>query len=103
MSGDAAPDTDWIVGTWQLLRCEAPLDIEPGTRMQFDLPDRLAYTIPTASGPLHIALRWQVHGAMLHTAHEDGSHPVQVAVSRGAADVLTYDFGGPRAWFVRTT
>ncbi|MCC7053881.1 MAG: hypothetical protein IT355_11525 [Gemmatimonadaceae bacterium] len=100
---DTASHADWILGTWQLLRCEPPLDIEPGTRMQFEHPHRLAYSIPTANGPLHVILRWAVHGSTLHTAHEDGSNPVQVAVTRGDADVLTYDFGGPRAWFVRTT
>ena len=73
--------------------------------MQFELPDRLAYSIPTASGPLHIVLRWTVQGTTLHTTHEDGSNPVHVAVTHddADADVLTYDFGGPRAWFVRTT
>jgi hypothetical protein len=94
---------EWILGTWQLLRCEPPLDIEPGTRMQFDMPDRLTYSIPTANGPLHVVLHWSVNGRALHTVHPDGSNAVRVDVTHDEADVLTYDFGGPRAWFVRAT
>ena len=90
-----------VVGTWQLLRCEAPLEIEPETRMEFCNDAQLMYLIPTATGPLQVTLRWRVANGMLHTVHEDGSNPVQVRIALGDADVLTFDFGGPRAWYVR--
>ena len=92
-----------IVGTWQLLRCEAPLEIEPGTRMTFCNDAQLVYLIPTATGPLQVRLRWRVADGVLHTVHEDGSNPVQVHIALGDADVLSFDFGGPRAWYVRLT
>lgn len=90
-----------IVGSWQLLRCESPLEIEPGTRMEFGADARLAYVIPTATGPLQVTLQWRIESGHLRTAHEDGSNPVRVLTSLGEADVLTFDFGGPRAWYVR--
>lgn len=95
------PDT--LVGTWQLVRCESPLEIQPGTQMQFAATHLLTYVIPTAEGALRVTLRWRLDGDMLHTEHEDGSNPVAVGAGIGAADVLTFDFGGPRAFFVRST
>lgn len=93
--------SDWILGRWQLLRCEAALDLEPGTRMEFEADARLEYTIPTATGPLRVPMRWRLDGDVLHTQLDDGTNPVQVIVSLGDAEVLTFNFAGPRAWFVR--
>ena len=91
----------WLIGTWQLLRSEAPLEIEPGTRMRFAADESLEYSIPTADRLLTVALRWRLDGAILHTMHEDGTNPVEVRVSRGEADVMAFDFDGAHAWFVR--
>jgi len=99
----AAANTDWIVGSWRLLRCEAPVEIEPGTQMTFAAPAEMQYSIPTAQGPLRVELRWRIDGSMLHTEHLDGTNAVEVAVAHGAGDVLTFDFRGPKAWFVRET
>ena len=90
-----------LTGAWQLLRCDAPLEFQPGTRMEFADDGALHYTIPAPEGVLRVALRWHIDGGRLHTAHEDGSNAVVVGVARSDADVLTFDFGGPRAWFVR--
>jgi len=106
MSGPPAshePLATRLVGTWQLLRCESPLEIEPGTRMEFRADAQLAYVIPTATGPLLVTLRWHMQDDQLHTVHQDGSNPVQVRTALGDEDVLTFDFGGPRAWYVRVT
>ena len=94
---------DALLGTWQLVRCEAPLEMQPGTQMCFDVENQLTYLIPTADGALRVTLRWRLELATLHTMHEDGSNPVSVAASLGAAEVLAFDFGGPRAFFVRRT
>lgn len=97
-----APATgDALLGVWQLLRCDAPLEIEPGTRMHFASPDRLEYVIPTAEGALRVALRWRIEAGVLHTAHEDGSNPVRVTVELRPEGILMCDFGGPRALFVQ--
>ncbi len=93
--------TAWLLGGWQLLRCEAPLEIQSGTRMHFSANDDLEYAIPAGDRLLRVTLKWRIEGDILHTAHDDGSNPVQVAIALGDADVLTCDFGGPRAWFVR--
>lgn len=100
-----APHTtpDALVGTWQLLRCETPVEIQPGTLMQFGADGALDYVIPTGDGVLRVTLRWRLEQGTLHTMHEDGSNPVAVSASIGEADVLAFDFGGPRAFFVRST
>jgi hypothetical protein len=77
------------------------VEIQPGTTMRFAPGAVLEYRIPTPNGDLQVTLRWRVQGGALQTVHEDGSNPVQVAVSHGDGDVLVFDFGGPRAWFVR--
>jgi len=92
-----------LIGTWVLLRSEAPLEIQPGTQMHFADDGELTYVIPTADGALSVALRWRLEAATLYTAHEDGSNPVAVSVAIGDAEVLVFDFGGPRSFFVRST
>lgn len=91
----------WILGTWQLLRADVALELQAGTRMHFGADQRLEYTIPTGDRPLSVVLLWRLENGILHTQLDDGSNPVQVAVSVGDAEVMTCSFGGPRAWFVR--
>ena len=86
---------------WRLLRCEPPLEIEPGTAMCFRPPDLLEYMIPAADTTLSLMLRWRITGNELRTEHPDGSNPMRVDVALTGEGVLTFDFGGPRAWFVR--
>lgn len=103
IEGSALRDTSArLFGTWQLLRAESPLELEPGTRMDFGPDGALEYLIPTANGPLRVALRWRLDRDLLRTTLADGGNPVQARVAIDAADVLTVDFGGKRAWFVRT-
>jgi hypothetical protein len=98
----STPSADaWLLGRWQLLRCEAPLEIQQGTRMHFRGDACVEYSIPAGGQTLQLELHWQFDGAILHTVHPDGTNPVSVRVTKGAADVLTFDFNGPRAWFVR--
>jgi hypothetical protein len=91
----------WILGTWQLLRADASLELQQGARMHFGTDQRLEYTIPGPEGMLRVTLTWRLAGARLRTQLEDGSNPVEVGVHLDALDVMTFDFGGPRAWFVR--
>jgi hypothetical protein len=90
-----------LSGTWLFLRCEPPLEMEPGTRMRFASDALLQYMIPTATGPLTVALQWRVADGVLFTKHTDGTNPVTARVAIDDTGVLSYDFGGPRAWFVR--
>ena len=77
--------------------------MQPGTQMLFGADGGLDYSIPTADGLLRVTLRWRLEHGMLHTMHDDGSNPVAVTATIGEAEILTFDFGGPRAFFVRTT
>ena len=99
--GSTALSEPWLIGSWQVLRCDKPLEIQPGTRMHFGHGQRLDYAIPAVDRMVTVTLRWWLDGELLHTEHQDGSNPVQVRVTLGAADVLMFDFDGPRAWFVR--
>jgi hypothetical protein len=92
-----------LSGTWQLLRCEAPVEIQPGSQMQFAADGTLVYVIPTPSGAVHVPMRWRVGEGQLHTTLEDGSNAVSVGATISEAEVLVFDFGGPRAFFVRRT
>ena len=69
----------WLLGEWQVLRCEPPLEIQPGTRMHFRVPDELEYTIPAGERTLMTTLRWRMEGAALRTlAAEHGwTHEAQ--------------------------
>ncbi len=91
----------WLHGGWRLLRCDAALEFTPGTRMRFHDDATLDYTIPTDEGELQVRLRWRLDGAVLRTDLAEGGNPVTVGVVRGQAEVLEFDFGGNRAWFVR--
>jgi hypothetical protein len=48
-------------------------------------------------------MRWRVEKGKLHTMHEDGTNPVAVRAVVGEAEILSFDFDGPRAFFVRST
>lgn len=95
--------TATLLGTWQLVRCDAPLEIQPGTQMQFAAERELTYVIPTAHGTFRTTLDWHFDNGTLHTRNADGSNAVAVGVTLGEAEILVFDFGGPRAFFVRST
>jgi hypothetical protein len=103
VSADAssAVGVERLIGTWLFLRCEPPLEMEPGTRMRFASHEALEYLIPTATGPLSVTLRWRVTDGALYTEHTDGSNAVTAGIAIDDTGVLSCDFGGPRAWFVR--
>ena len=102
MTGPLKRTTDaWLIGSWQLVRFEAPIEIQPGTRMRFGADSNLEYAIPTGDQTLSVILRWSLNGDVLRTVHADGSNPVDVRVSLTDAGVLTCDFDGARAWFAR--
>jgi hypothetical protein len=98
-----APDASasWLLGTWSILRAESPIEIQPGTEMQFAENGHLEYAVPTGEGMIRVSLRWALNGSMLRTTFDDGSNEVEVNASLGDGDVLVLDFGGPRAWYVR--
>jgi hypothetical protein len=93
--------TDWLLGTWRLMRADEPLDFAPGVRMEF-LPDGvLRYHVDVGGTDQTIDLIYRVEGDLLHTENPAAPHAMSVRVSHGEGDSLLFDFGGPRALLVR--
>ena len=97
------PTPAWLFGRWRLLRAEPELDFAPGVRMDFRTGGRLLYTIDAGGREQVIALIYRVEGDMLRTDNPAAPHATATRFSHGEADVLVFDFSGPRAWFVRET
>jgi hypothetical protein len=93
--------TDWLLGTWRLMRADAALDFAPGVRMEFRATGELLYHIDVGGRDQVISLRYRVEDDLLYTDNPASPHSVCVGISRGAGDVLRLDFGGALAWLVR--
>ena len=91
----------WLLGTWRLLRAEAPLDFQPGTRMDFRPHGELRYLIPFEGREHLVAMIYRVQGDVLRTDMVEASHATETHFRLGAGGVLVFDFSGARAWFVR--
>lgn len=97
--GGSAPV--WLLGAWHLIRAEAPLEILPGTRMEFGEAGHLEYAVTVEGRITRFALAYRVDGDLLHTESHTSPHSAEARLSLGDDDILTIDFGGPRAWFAR--
>jgi len=91
----------WLLGAWHLIRAEAPLEMLPGTRMEFGEGGQLEYALTVEGRTTRFALVYRVDGDLLHTENPASPHAAEAHVSLGDDDILTLDFGGPRAWFAR--
>ena len=92
---------DWLLGTWRLLRADAPLDFAPGVRMEFCDAGVLRYHVDVGGRDQVIPLHWRVDGDTLHTENPASPHQMSVRCAQGEGGVLVLDFAGPRAWLVR--
>jgi hypothetical protein len=93
--------TDWLLGTWRLMRADEPLDFAPGVRMEF-LPDGvLHYHVDVGGTDRIIELVYRVEGDLLHTENPAAPHSMSVRLTHGEGDSLLLDFGGPQALLVR--
>jgi hypothetical protein len=93
--------TDWLLGTWRLMRADAPLEFAPGVRMEF-LPDGvLRYHVDVGGVDQSIDLVYRVEGELLHTENPAAPHSMTVRLSHGEGDSLLFDFGGAQALLVR--
>jgi hypothetical protein len=93
--------TDWLLGTWRLMRADPSLDFAPGVRMEF-LPDgALHYHVDVGGTDQVIALVYRVDGDLLHTDNPASPHSMSVRIVHGAGDVLLLDFAGAQAMLVR--
>lgn len=93
--------TDWLLGTWRLLRADAPLDFAPGVRMEFRRDGVLRYHVDVGGTDMVIELVYRVDGDVLHTENPSSPHSMSVHLTHGEADSLLFDFGGPQALLVR--
>ena len=97
--GDPTPA--WLLGAWHLIRAEAPLEMLPETRMDFQSGGHLEYAITVEGSTSRFALVYRVAGDVLHTESPSAPHAAEVHFALGEGDILVLDFGGPRAWFAR--
>lgn len=93
--------SDWLLGTWRLLRADEPLDFAPGVRMEFLPAGTLRYHVDVGGTDRVIELVYRVDGDMLHTENPASPHSMSVRMTHGEADTLLFDFGGPCALLVR--
>ena len=97
--GEAPPS--WLLGAWHLIRAEAPLEMLPGTRMEFGLGGQLEYAVTLEGQTTRFTLVYRVVGDLLRTENPSSPHAAEARLSLGDDDILTLDFGGPRAWLAR--
>lgn len=69
--------------------------------MEFLLGGRLNYIFSTGERQHSLALVYRVEGNELHTEDPKTTHQVMTRFAFGPGDVLIFDFGGVKAWFVR--
>jgi hypothetical protein len=90
-----------LIGRWRLMRADALLDFAPGVSMEFRSGGRLLYGFDVGERRHSIQLVYRVEGNVLHTDHPGTMHEVAARFEFGPGDVLIFDFGGQRAWFIR--
>lgn len=90
-----------LMGRWHLLRSDPSLDFAPGVSMEFRAGGRLLYGFDVGDRREVLQLVYRVEGNVLHTEHPGSSHEAIATFEMGPGDVLIFDFGGMRAWFVR--
>lgn len=93
--------TDWLLGTWRLMRADEPLDFAPGVRMEFLTGGLLRYHVDVGGTDQTIDLVYRVDGELLHTDNPAAPHSMSVRMVHGEGDSLLFDFGGPQALLVR--
>lgn len=93
--------TDWLLGTWRLMRADPPLDFAPGVRMEFLAEGQLNYHVDVGGKDQVIALVYRVEGDVLFTDNPAAPHSMSVRIQHGPGDVLVLDFAGAKALLVR--
>ncbi|MCC6317970.1 MAG: hypothetical protein IT361_09790 [Gemmatimonadaceae bacterium] len=100
MTAPTPPD-EQLLGTWHLLRADPSLDFAPGVSMEFQRGGRLRYAFDVGTQRQTLQLVYRVEGNVLHTEYPGMAHDAVAAFTFGPGDVLIFDFGGARAWFLR--
>ena len=90
-----------LLGRWHLLQADSALDFAPNVLMEFLQGGRLNYVFSTGDRRQSIPLLYRVEGNELHTEDPKTTHEVVTRFAFGPGDVLIFDFGGAKAWFVR--
>jgi len=83
------------------VRADPALDFAPGVSMEFRTGGRLLYSFDVGHRREVMHLVYRVEGDVLHTEDPRTSHEVVTHYTFGPAEVLIFDFGGPKAWFVK--
>jgi hypothetical protein len=90
-----------LIGRWRLVRADASLDFAPNVRMEFLEGGRLRYEFHAGGTLQSLMLIYRVEGDLLFTDNPAAPHVQETRFRFGPGDVLTLDFAGAVAWFLR--
>lgn len=90
-----------LIGRWRLVRADPSLDFAPNVRMEFLDGGRLRYEFHAGGSLQSLMLIYRVEGDLLFTDNPAAPHVQETRFSFGPGDVLTLDFAGAVAWFLR--
>lgn len=90
-----------LIGRWRLFRADPSLDFAPNVRMEFLEGGRLRYEFDAGGNQQSLMLIYRVAGDVLFTDNPAAPHAMETRYSFGPGDVLTLDFAGAVAWFLR--
>ncbi|HEY5546540.1 MAG TPA: hypothetical protein VIK50_10835 [Gemmatimonadaceae bacterium] len=90
-----------LMGRWRLFRADPSLDFAPNVRMEFLDGGRLRYEFDAGGNQQSLMLIYRVAGDVLFTDNPAAPHAMETRYRFGPGDVLTLDFAGAVAWFLR--
>lgn len=90
-----------LIGRWRLVRADPSLDFAPNVRMEFLDGGRLRYAFDAGGNEQSLMLIYRVEGDTLYTDNPSAPHSRETKFSFGPGDVLTLDFAGSLAFFLR--
>ena len=90
-----------LIGRWRLFRADSSLDFAPDVRMEFLDGGRLRYEFHAGGNLQSLMLIYRVEGDQLFTDNPAAPHVQETRFRFGPGDVLTLDFAGAVAWFLR--
>lgn len=90
-----------LLGRWRLLTADRALEFAPDVEMEFRDDHQLIYSFAVGDRRQRVTLGYRVDGNELHTESPASSLEVSAHFAFAAGGALVFDFGGPRAWFVR--
>jgi hypothetical protein len=95
------PTDSRLIGRWRLVRADPSLDFAPSVCMEFLDGGRLRYEFHAGGNLQSLMLIYRIDGDLLYTDNPAAPHVQETRFRFGPGDVLTLDFAGAVAWFLR--